>query len=101
MPRAGKRKEARPPLHSIREKLQEVSMDRLIKAGPNGKLQQIVRPGQMRFLDFARLRLGRGEHHSGTTGDREFVLDIFSGEAARRKFSSGPAAGLTSFPDLP
>src|SRR3989442_14769056 len=89
MPRAGKRKEASPPLHSIREKLQEVSMDRLIKAGPNGKFQQIVRPGQMRFLDFARLRLGRGEHHSGTTGAREYVLDVFSGEASMSVETAG------------
>src|SRR2546428_13792513 len=89
MPRAGKRKEARPPLHSIREKLQEVSMDRLIKAGPNGKLQQIVRPGQMRFLDFARLRLGRGERHSGSTGAREIVLDIFSAEGSMSDATAG------------
>ncbi len=64
-------------------------MDRLIKAGPNGKFQQIVRPGQMRFLDFARLRLGRGERHSGSTGAREYVLDIFSGEASMSVETAG------------
>ncbi|MDR3676473.1 MAG: 5-deoxy-glucuronate isomerase, partial [Acidobacteriota bacterium] len=54
-------------------------MDRLIKARKNGKFQQIVAPGTMRFLDFATLQLEKGERHSLQTGDREYVLDIFSG----------------------
>ena len=39
-------------------------MDRLIKARKNGKFQQIVAPGTMRFLDFATLQLDKGERHS-------------------------------------
>jgi 5-deoxy-glucuronate isomerase len=54
-------------------------MDRLIKARKNGKFQQIVEPGVMRFLDFATLQLEKGERHSLQTGGREYVLDIFSG----------------------
>ncbi len=54
-------------------------MDRLIKARKNGKFQQVVAPGTMRFLDFATLQLEKGERHSLQTGDREYVLDIFSG----------------------
>ncbi|MFZ0964053.1 MAG: 5-deoxy-glucuronate isomerase [Terriglobia bacterium] len=54
-------------------------MDRHIKARKNGKFQQIVEPGAMRFLDFATLQLDRGERHSLRTGAREYVLDIFSG----------------------
>jgi 5-deoxy-glucuronate isomerase len=57
-------------------------MERHIKAKANGKYQQIVAPGTMRFLDFARLQLKSGEHHSGKTGEREYVLDIFSGTAS-------------------
>jgi len=57
-------------------------MDRLIKAQPNGKYRQIVAPGTLRFLDFARLRLEQGERHSATAGAREYVLDIFSGVAS-------------------
>lgn len=54
-------------------------MDRLIKAQPDGKFEQIVAPGMLKFLDFARLRLREGERHSITTGPREYVLDIYSG----------------------
>ncbi|MGD0223190.1 MAG: 5-deoxy-glucuronate isomerase [Terriglobia bacterium] len=54
-------------------------MDRLIKARKNGKFQQIVEPGTLRFLDFATLQLGKGERHSLSTGAREYVLDMFSG----------------------
>lgn len=56
-------------------------MDRFIKARKNGKFQQIVPPGTMRFLDFATLRLDKGERHKLQTGNREYVLDIFSGSA--------------------
>lgn len=56
-------------------------MDRLIKSKSDGQYQQVVRPGTMRFLDFARLRLAAGGRHTGTTGTREFVLDFFSGTA--------------------
>jgi 5-deoxy-glucuronate isomerase len=54
-------------------------MDRHIKAHKNGKFQQVVAPGDMRFLDFATLRLDKGERHSFETGSREYVIDIFSG----------------------
>ncbi|MGA3165514.1 MAG: 5-deoxy-glucuronate isomerase [Terriglobia bacterium] len=54
-------------------------MNRLIKARKNGKFQQIVTPGTMRFLDFATLHLEKGDRHSLSTGGREYVIDIFSG----------------------
>jgi len=54
-------------------------MDRLIKARKNGKFQQIVEPGTLRFLDFATLELESGERHLLQTGAREYVIDIFSG----------------------
>jgi 5-deoxy-D-glucuronate isomerase len=54
-------------------------MDRLIKSRKNGRFQQIVEPGTMRFLDFATLQLDQGECHSFQTGAREYVLDICSG----------------------
>jgi 5-deoxy-glucuronate isomerase len=54
-------------------------MNRHIKAAGDGAYQEIVSPGVMRFLDFARLTLGKGEKHSGKTADREAVLDFFSG----------------------
>lgn len=54
-------------------------MERFIKARKNGKFQQIVAPGTMRFLEFATLQLDKGERHSLQTGAREYVLDIFSG----------------------
>lgn len=54
-------------------------MQRLIKASKNGKFQQIVAPGTLRFLDFAILTLEPGDRHTLQTGAREYVLDIFSG----------------------
>jgi 5-deoxy-glucuronate isomerase len=57
-------------------------MQRHIKSLPDGNFQQIVAPGTMRFLDFARLRLLNGQQHSGLTDEREAVLDVFSGTAA-------------------
>jgi 5-deoxy-glucuronate isomerase len=57
-------------------------MKRLIKAGKREGFQQIVAPGVMRFLDFASLRMDRGDCHPLQTGDREYVLDIFSGTIA-------------------
>ena len=57
----------------------EVIMNRLVKATRNGKFQQIVAPGTLRFLDFATLQLNKGGRHSLHTGAREYVLDIFSG----------------------
>jgi len=54
-------------------------MDRHIKARKDGKFQQIVAPGAMRYLDFATLHLDKGERHSLHTGAREYVVDIFSG----------------------
>lgn len=57
-------------------------MERHIKFRRNGNFQQIVAPGTLRFLDFARLQLPSGERYSASTGSREAVLDFFSGEAA-------------------
>src|SRR6266516_3482729 len=59
-----------------------VLMERHIKARPDGNYQEIVRPGTMHFLDFARLQLRKGEKHSRSTERRECVLDIFSGTAS-------------------
>jgi len=56
-------------------------MDRLIKAQAKEGLQQIVPTGVMRFLDFARLRLRKGQRHSAKAQERESVLDAFSGTA--------------------
>jgi len=56
-------------------------MERQIKASKDGKFQTIVRPGVLRFLDFARWRLEKGDRHAFITGDREYVLDLFSGTA--------------------
>jgi len=64
-------------------------MDRLIKKHKNGKFQQIVPPGTMRFLDFARLKLAQGESHRIETGGREYVLDFFSGAASVAIESAG------------
>lgn len=56
-------------------------MERLIKAQAKQGFQQIVAPGVLRYLDFARLILGKGEKHSAKTQGREYVLDLFSGAA--------------------
>jgi 5-deoxy-glucuronate isomerase len=56
-------------------------MERLLKARAKEGFQQIVPPGVLRFLDFARLRLVKGQKYSGKAQGREYVLDIFSGTA--------------------
>jgi 5-deoxy-glucuronate isomerase len=56
-------------------------MERLLKAQAEGGFQQIVPPGVLRFLDFARLNLVKGQKHSAKAQGREYVLDIFSGRA--------------------
>jgi len=56
-------------------------MERLLKARAAGGFQQIVPPGVLRFLDFARLNLAKGQKYSGKAQGREYVLDIFSGRA--------------------
>src|SRR6266699_3744314 len=68
-----------------------VKMERHIKSRPDGTYQQIVRPGTLRFLDFARLRLNEGGKHAGNTAARECVLDIFSGTASVSVERSEPA----------
>src|SRR5439155_14038766 len=68
-----------------------VKMERHIKSRPDGNYQEIVRPGTLRFLDFARLRLNKGEKHAGATAARECVLDIFSGTASVSVERSEPA----------
>ena len=57
-------------------------MDRLIKSRTNGKYQEIAPAGALRFLDFARLQLMKGDSYTGETGAREYVLDIFGGSAS-------------------
>ncbi|MGH9469178.1 MAG: 5-deoxy-glucuronate isomerase [Terriglobia bacterium] len=57
-------------------------MQRHIKWRGNGKLTQVVAPGTLKFLDFARLQLAKGETYSAGTGDREWVFDVFSGVAS-------------------
>ncbi|MGH9407694.1 MAG: 5-deoxy-glucuronate isomerase [Terriglobia bacterium] len=54
-------------------------MERHIKALAAGKYQEIIAPKTMRFLDFARLQLEKGERFSGQTDGREAVLDLFGG----------------------
>jgi len=71
-------------------------MKRLIKSQPNGSYQQIVPPGIMRFLDFALVRLKWGEEHSGEAGDREYVLDVFSGVATIVVEASGDRAAFST-----
>jgi 5-deoxy-glucuronate isomerase len=56
-------------------------MERLLKARAVGGFQQIVPLGILRFLDFARLNLAKGQKYSGKARGREYVLDIFSGRA--------------------
>jgi 5-deoxy-glucuronate isomerase len=56
-------------------------MERLLKARAKGGFQPIVPPGVLRFLDFARLNLVKGQKHSAKAQGREYVLDIFSGRA--------------------
>ncbi|MCJ7504066.1 MAG: 5-deoxy-glucuronate isomerase [Acidobacteriia bacterium] len=57
-------------------------MDRLIKSRTTGKYQEIVPAGTLRFLDFARLQLTKGDNYIGRTGSRECVLDVFAGSAS-------------------
>jgi 5-deoxy-glucuronate isomerase len=54
-------------------------MERLIKAKPKSKFQQIIPPGTLRFLDFARLQLEANDRYEAETGAREYVLDVFAG----------------------
>jgi 5-deoxy-glucuronate isomerase len=60
----------------------EVFMNRLIKAHFQPGYHQIVAPGTLRFLDFARLQLRKGETFRAETNSREAVLDIFAGCAS-------------------
>ncbi|MGD1155352.1 MAG: 5-deoxy-glucuronate isomerase [Terriglobia bacterium] len=69
-------------------------MDRLIKARKDGKFQQIVAPGTMRFLDFATLRLEKGDRHSLRTAGREYVLDLFSGAVTLTVSTAGRSKEL-------
>ncbi len=70
-------------------------MDRLIKSRDDGKYHEIIPPGTMRFLDFARLRLDKGESRRATTGTRECVLDVFAGTVSITL--EGPAGGKQRF----
>jgi 5-deoxy-glucuronate isomerase len=72
-------------------------MERHIKWQPEPGTQftSIVKPGTMRFLDFGRLQLAAGQQYSRSTGEREYVMDIFSGIASIRIV--GPDGRTTSF----
>src|SRR6266513_2091019 len=72
-------------------------MQRHIKSQSDGDYQQVVAPGTMKFLDFARLRLPGGGRHSGSTGTREAVLDVFSGSA---RVSVDSLNGQQEFPHV-
>ncbi len=75
-------------------------MERLIKAKALARnFEQVVPPGVMRFLDFARLELPKGESHKAKTTDRELVIDFFTGSATASVTTS---AGKTiEFPAQP
>lgn len=70
-------------------------MQRLIKTRPEYASQrEVVAPGMLRFLQFSLLA-GGGVHH-GVTGDRECVLDVFSGVADVSLQGRGFAHSLVS-----
>jgi 5-deoxy-glucuronate isomerase len=56
-------------------------MERHIKWQPGAQYASVVKPGTMRFLEFGRLQLDKGQQHSWQTGDREYVMDFFAGAA--------------------
>lgn len=64
-------------------------MERHINWQSGGQYTPIVKPGTMRFLDFGRLELREGEKYSAKAGEREYVLDFFSGTAAVEVDASG------------
>ena len=74
-------------------------MERHIKAPTDGGFQQIIKPGVMRSLDFARLKLAKGEKRAAESGSRECVIDIFAGrisvevESARGRQTFARAGG--------
>ncbi len=74
----------------VDQRIRKNLMNRHIKSPRDGRHLSIVPPGTMRFLDFARLRLDAGERQSGETREREYVLDIFGGQA---KITIETAAG--------
>jgi len=60
-------------------------VQRHIKAQPAGSGERrwdVVPPGALQFLEFVLLTLPAGETYGGSTGDREWVLDVFSGTAS-------------------
>jgi 5-deoxy-glucuronate isomerase len=59
-------------------------MERLIKSRSIEGYHSIVPPGAMKFLEFGRLRLVKGEHYEAEAGPREFVGDVFAGEVTIR-----------------
>lgn len=73
-------------------------MERHIRSKPGAGFQEIVPTGTMRFLDFARLRLAKGEQYSAATGPREYAVYFFSGRgsvsietASGQRFTLTPA----------
>jgi 5-deoxy-glucuronate isomerase len=58
-------------------------MERLIKSVEiTNAYTEIVAPGVLQFLTFARLRLIKNGRHSGKTESEEAVLDVFAGTAS-------------------
>jgi 5-deoxy-glucuronate isomerase len=49
----------------------------------------------MRFMEFGRLQLKKGQQHSWRTGEREYVMDIFAGTASVKV--AGPNGGSKEF----
>jgi 5-deoxy-glucuronate isomerase len=64
-------------------------MERLIKSRPIDGYESIVAPGTMKFLEFGRLKLKKGQKYENETGPREFVADVFTGAVSAR--IAGPA----------
>ncbi len=76
-------------------------MERLIKAKATARnFEYVVPPGVLRYLDFARLHLDRGVGYAGRSGDREIVIDLFTGSggvsvksASGKNFAFSVSAG--------
>jgi len=73
-------------------------MQRHIKWQPGAQFTSIVGPGTMRFLDFGRLQLKKGQQYSGKTDGREYVIDVFSGTASASV--AGPGGSSRAFSSI-
>lgn len=70
-------------------------MERHIKNENRSGYHEIVAPGIMRYLDFARLRLEEGRRSTHETKSREVVLDVFSGSISVTVEYAGGKAEFT------